>query len=212
MSTRARLDDELPAVRHGVARIDGEIQQRVLDLAGIDHDHRQLFGEPRLDLDGGAEAAPQQIDHARDERIEIGRLGVQGLPPPEGEQPLGELGAELGGLLGLLENLAILRLSRRRSSISRLPEMTVRRLLKSWATPPVSWPMASIFCAWRSSCSILTRAVRSRMKPVKMEAPPSFTSPTASSMGKIVPSLRCASTSRPMPMIRFSPVRRYRAR
>ena len=31
------------------------------------------------------------------------------MPPPEGEQPLGQLGAELGGLLGLPENLALLR-------------------------------------------------------------------------------------------------------
>ena len=60
----ARLDDEPPARRHGVARIDGQIQQRVLDLAGIDHDHGQLAGEPRLDLDRRAQAAPQQLDHA----------------------------------------------------------------------------------------------------------------------------------------------------
>ena len=44
-----------------------------------------------------------------DQRIEIDRLRVERLAPPEGEQPLGELGAELGGLLRLLENLAILR-------------------------------------------------------------------------------------------------------
>ena len=36
-------------------------------------------------------------------------MGIERLPPPEGEQPLGQLGAELGGLLGLLENLALLR-------------------------------------------------------------------------------------------------------
>jgi hypothetical protein len=28
--------------------------------------------------------------------------------------------------------------------------MTARMLLKSCATPPASWPMASIFCAWRN--------------------------------------------------------------
>ena len=31
--------------------------------------------------------------------------------------------------------------------------MTVSRLLKSWATPPASWPTASIFCACRSWAS-----------------------------------------------------------
>ena len=36
---------------------------------------------------------------------------------------------------------------------SRLPEMPASRLLKSCAMPPVSWPTASIFCAWRSCSS-----------------------------------------------------------
>ena len=35
------------------------------------------------------------------------------------------------------------------------PMMTVRMLLKSWATPPARVPMASIFCAWRSCSSRL---------------------------------------------------------
>ena len=30
-----------------------------------------------------------------------------------------------------------------------MPMMTVRMLLKSWAMPPVNWPIASIFWAWR---------------------------------------------------------------
>ena len=46
---------------------------------------------------------------------------------------------------------------------SRLPEMTVRRLLKSWATPPVSWPIASIFCACRRRSSAARCSVRSRV-------------------------------------------------
>ena len=36
--------------------------------------------------------------------------------------------------------------------------ITVRRLLKSWATPPASTPRASIFCAWRA---LLAHAERS---------------------------------------------------
>ena len=35
--------------------------------------------------------------------------------------------------------------------------MTVSRLLKSWATPPASWPNASIFCDWRSCASSFLR-------------------------------------------------------
>src|SRR6185503_3877576 len=34
----------------------------------------------------------------------------------------------------------------------------VRMLLKSCAMPPVRWPMASIFCAWRSCASSWARS------------------------------------------------------
>ncbi len=53
-----------------------------------------------------------------------------------------------------------------RASMSMLPRITVSRLLKSCATPPVSWPTASIFWAWASwrsafIFSVLTRAFSS---------------------------------------------------
>ena len=77
--------------------------------------------------------------------------------------------------------------------------------------------MAESRATWLSSCcSLLTRACAatrsemSRMKPVKMWLSPLFTSPTASSIGKVRPLLCRAMTVRPMPMIRFSPVVRYR--
>src|SRR5512144_1920093 len=36
--------------------------------------------------------------------------------------------------------------------------MPVKRLLKSWAMPPVSWPTASIFCDWRRASSACLRS------------------------------------------------------
>ena len=42
-------------------------------------------------------------------------------------------------------------------AMSMLPRMTVSMLLKSWAMPPDSRPTASIFCAWRSACSVDSR-------------------------------------------------------
>ena len=45
-----------------------------------------------------------------------------------------------------------------RPIMSSPPITTVSRLLKSCATPPVSWPTASIFCAWRSDSSAFWRA------------------------------------------------------
>ena len=43
-----------------------------------------------------------------------------------------------------------------------VPVMTVRILLKSCAMPPVSWPTASIFWAWRNCASAACFSVRSR--------------------------------------------------
>jgi hypothetical protein len=46
-----------------------------------------------------------------------------------------------------------------RPAISSSPPMIgVSRLLKSWAMPPVRRPTASIFCAWRSASSALSRS------------------------------------------------------
>ncbi len=68
--------------------------------------------------------------------------------------------------------------------------------------------MAFIFWDWRNSSSIRCRLVRSRMKPVKMRLPLAAASPTASCIGKVVPSLRWPVTTRPNPMMRLSPVAR----
>ena len=43
------------------------------------------------------------------------------------------------------------------SSTCRLPWMTVSRLLKSWAIPPVNWPTLSRRWAWFSASSVLAR-------------------------------------------------------
>ena len=48
--------------------------------------------------------------------------------------------------------------SRSRPSSWRVPETICSRLLKSWATPPVSRPIASIFWASRSAASALMRS------------------------------------------------------
>ena len=69
-----------------------------------------------------------------------------------------------------------LELVRRPRSSSPRPMMTVSRLLKSWAMPPASWPMASIFCDWRSRASLSCRAawvVRRWLTSLKTTTAPS---------------------------------------
>ena len=50
---------------------------------------------------------------------------------------------------------------------SEYPEITISRLLKSWAMPPARRPTASIFWAWRSCCSRARRSVTSSAKSSK---------------------------------------------
>ena len=78
------------------------------------------------------------------------------------------------------------------SSTSLYPMMTVSRLLKSWATPPASWPTASIFWACRNCSSSRRRSVTSDCTPTKCVSRPagSFTGETDRPFQKAVPSLR----------------------
>ncbi|MNV07651.1 hypothetical protein D3C71_980940 [compost metagenome] len=49
-------------------------------------------------------------------------------------------------------------MSRRMRMMSSEERMPVSMLLKSWAMPPVNWPIASIFCDWRRAASLASRA------------------------------------------------------
>ena len=59
------------------------------------------------------------------------------------------------------------------SSSSRSIDSTASRLLKSCATPPVSWPIASIFWTWCSSAWADCRSVTSSATPLHTTAPSS---------------------------------------
>ena len=62
---------------------------------------------------------------------------------------------------------------RRYCTRSSAPVMPCSRLLKSCAMPPVSWPTASIFCAWRNCSSKPRRSLTSRAVTVNRRRPPS---------------------------------------
>ena len=67
------LDGQLAALRHRVARIDGEIDQRVFELVGIGKDVPQPARQHGFDRDRFAEGAPQQIGHAGDQLVGVDR-------------------------------------------------------------------------------------------------------------------------------------------
>ena len=93
----------------------------------------------------------------------VDRLGLQLLAAREGQHALGQRGAALRGLDRVVDELphAWDRPAGACAASSRLPSTTASRLLKSCAMPPVSWPMASIFCDWnKRRTGLLERLLR----------------------------------------------------
>ena len=117
-----------------------------------------------LDRDGLADGPAQQFRHALHQPVDVDRLDLLRMLAREREQPLHQRGGALGGLARGIEQALRCAGCRRRcgaSAMSILPRMTVSMLLKSCAMPPDSRPTASIFCAWRSACSVDSRRLTS---------------------------------------------------
>ena len=68
--------------------------------------------------------------------------------------------------------------------------------------------ISSSSCDLRRASSACLRSVTSWISPLNIRRPPTVNSLIERSMGNVVPSLRRPATSRPMPMILRSPVRR----
>ena len=93
----------------------------------------------------------QEIQHIGNELLQLDRLDLQLLATCKRRQPGGERRSAFSTWIARSSS----RVARASSRITffnrdRLPRMTESKLLKSCATPPVSWPMLSIFC---DSCS-----------------------------------------------------------
>ena len=93
-------DDELAAFRHGVPRVDAEIQNHLLDLARVGFDPPDFRIGMRLQIEPLADDAAQKFFHLDDERVEVDHLRLENLFPAEGEQ----LACEGGGLFAGFAN------------------------------------------------------------------------------------------------------------
>ena len=100
------------ALGHGVAGVDHQVEQGVLELGRIDQRLLQIVGQRRLDPDVGAQGAPHQLQHPQHQLVQVGRLRQQGLAARERQQPLGQLRAPVHGAQGLLRQFVQLRLRR----------------------------------------------------------------------------------------------------
>ena len=95
----AGLDDQLAAIRHGVAGVEGQIEDRGGKLIGIDDRRASLVFEYGFDLDMLAERALQQFCGVDDQRIDVGYPRLERLLAGERQQMLGEVGAARRGFV-----------------------------------------------------------------------------------------------------------------
>ena len=164
----ARLQGQRAAVGHGVAGVHREVHEHLLDLARVGRTR------PRSGASTVTSSTSSPITRGQ-HRLRFGHHGVQvedprlqDLAPAEGQQLPGEGGRAVGGVADLASCGAppASPAARSRRSSSLYPMITLSRLLKSWATPPASWPMASIFCDWRSWPSSFSSAAAARLRSV----------------------------------------------
>ena len=85
-----RFDGQLAAGGHGVAGVDGEVEQAVFHLIGIRPGAPQAAGQNRFHLDRLPDRALKQFLHAAHQRVEVQAGGRQRLTPREGQQALGQ--------------------------------------------------------------------------------------------------------------------------
>jgi hypothetical protein len=79
------LDRQAPAVRHCVARVEREVEHRVLELARIDGRKPQVGGIAEFDPDVLADRAAHQRFHVGQQLAQVGRTRLQHLAAPKGE-------------------------------------------------------------------------------------------------------------------------------
>ena len=91
----------VPPLRHGVARVDREIDDHLLELALIDLDQAEVAAVNDLELDILADKAAQQMRELGQHVGDVEDARLQGLLAREGQ----ELAHQVGGAVGVLLDL-----------------------------------------------------------------------------------------------------------
>ena len=91
------FDGQLAALRHGVAGVERQVEERGLQLAGVGPDDPQVRGHRQLQLDRFAQGPAQQGRHLFDQCAGLEGLRRERVLAREGEQAVGQLGAAQGG-------------------------------------------------------------------------------------------------------------------
>ena len=100
-----RGDRQAAPLRHGIARIHREVEQRILELAAVDHGDQPAVRQSGVDRHILAQDPAQQRNEVAHQLVEVHGHGPQRLQPGKGQQPLRQLAAAQHGLLRMIEKL-----------------------------------------------------------------------------------------------------------
>ena len=92
-------DDELAAAGHGIARVDRQVHDDLLGLAGIGLGAAQRGIEIANQIHVFADQAAQELLHVCDHGVHVQNFGSEYLLAAEGQQLPGESGGAIGGPL-----------------------------------------------------------------------------------------------------------------
>ena len=107
-------DGQRPAFGHGVACVERQVQERVLQLGRVDP-RLALAGEHRLEPDRRPQRVPQQLARRSHHGVDVDQPGFEPLAAREGQETLGEVGTVLQDRSRLFRQL-------------RDPPLTMRKL------------------------------------------------------------------------------------
>jgi hypothetical protein len=96
----AGLDRDPAALRHRVAGVDAQVEQGVFQLGRIDQRRPEPGHANGFDLHAWTDGTLDHLDHAADQRVHVGRLGIERLPAGERQQTVGQRCGPLGGPQG----------------------------------------------------------------------------------------------------------------
>ena len=108
----ARADDQLPAGRHRIAAVEGQVEDHLLELSPVGAQAAGRRIECDLELDLLADEASQHRFDPRDDLVHLHDLRLEDLPPAEGQELLGQAGGPLGGVANAHDILADVRAGR----------------------------------------------------------------------------------------------------
>src|ERR1700686_972149 len=96
------FDGEPGGEEHGVAGVDGEIEEDLLELAGVGFYAAEGIAEAQAEFDVFANQAAQELAHFGDEFVGVEDLGLKGLHAAKREHLAGEGSRAIGGFANLL--------------------------------------------------------------------------------------------------------------